>query len=112
MRLRRTIESTERFREDPFGHVINYSKKSFSKPEYKLLGYNLNYIPTPNNIDKKEIAQDIKNFGRRVKLRDHFGVSTMDKPAFKYTDKFKFKYTTPTEVYEQIIQLDKNYPRD
>jgi hypothetical protein len=84
MRLRRTIGSTERFREDPFGQVINFSKKSFSKPEYKLLGYNLNYIPTPNSINKKELAQDIKQFGRRIKLRDHFGNSPSDKPAFKY----------------------------
>ena len=84
MRLRRTIGSTERFREDPFGQVINFSTKSFSKPEYKLLGYNLNYIPTPNTINKKELAQDLKLFGRRIKLRDHFGISPTDKPAFKY----------------------------
>ena len=85
MRLRRTVRSTERFREDPFGNVINFSKKSFSKPEYKLLGYNLNYIPTPNSINKSELAKDINKFARRIKLRDHFGASLpSDKPAFKY----------------------------
>ena len=62
---------------------MNLSGKSFTKAQFKLLGYNLNFIPTPKNINKKTISADIKKFGRRVKLRDHFGISHTDTPAFK-----------------------------
>ena len=62
---------------------MNLSGKSFTKAQFKLLGYNLNFIPTPNNINKKTISADIKKFGRRVKLRDHFGISHTDTPAFR-----------------------------
>ena len=62
---------------------MNLSDKSFTKAQFKLLGYNLNYIPTPNHINKKELSTDIKKFGRRIKLRDHFGISHTDTPAFK-----------------------------
>ena len=41
--------------------------------EYKLLGYNLNFIPAPDKINKKEILDNVNNFNRRVKLKSHFG---------------------------------------
>ena len=85
MRLRRTLKRTTRSREDPYGQVINLSTKHFSKPEFKVLGYNLNFIPTPDKINKKELAQDMKKFGRRIKLRDHFGDTLSEKPIFKTT---------------------------
>ena len=62
---------------------MNLSKREFTKTEYKLLGYNLNFIPTPKSINKKNLTQDIKQFNRRVKLRDHFGLTTPEKQAFK-----------------------------
>ena len=37
------------------------------------MGYNLNFIPTPEKINKKELLDDINNFNRRIKLRSHFG---------------------------------------
>ena len=55
--------------------MINLSSKQFSKHEFKILGYNLNFIPTPEKINKKQLEQDLKKFGRRIKLRDHFGES-------------------------------------
>ena len=75
MRICRAVGSTERFIDDPFGNVINLSNKSFSKPQYKLLGYNLNFVPTPSKINKLELNKDILQFGRRIKLRDHFGLT-------------------------------------
>ena len=62
---------------------MSLSDKSFTKAQYKLLGYNLNYIPTPNHINKRELFSDIKKFGRRIKLRDHFGITHTNTPAFK-----------------------------
>ena len=37
------------------------------------MGYNLNFVPTPENVNKNEILHDINKFNRRVKLRAHFG---------------------------------------
>ena len=62
---------------------MNLSDKSFTKAQFKLLGYNLNFIPTPNRINEKELNTDIKKFGRRIKLRDHFGITHTNTPAFK-----------------------------
>ena len=84
MRLCRAVGSTERFSDDPFGNVVNLSNKSFTKPQYKLLGFNLNFVPTPNKINKLELNKDIKQFGRRIRLRDHFGLSpNNDRPHFR-----------------------------
>ena len=55
MRLRRALKYSRRSHEDPYGQVINLSTKQFSKPEFKLLGYNLNSIPAPVKIDRKEL---------------------------------------------------------
>ena len=37
------------------------------------MGYNLNFVPTPEKIDKKELINDISKFNRRIKLKSHFG---------------------------------------
>ena len=62
---------------------MNLSSKDFTKAEFKTLGYNLNFIPTPDKPNKKQLEHDIKQFSRRIKLRDHFGVSQPVKPIFK-----------------------------
>ena len=83
MPIWRILEHATRSHEDPYGQAINLSSKTFSKPEFKTLGYNLNFIPTPGKLNKKQLEQDIKLFGRRIKLRDHFGVSQPVKQIFK-----------------------------
>ena len=37
------------------------------------MGYNLNFIATPEKINKKELMHDVNNFNRRIKLKSHFG---------------------------------------
>ena len=39
------------------------------------MGYNLNFVPTPANIKKKEILEDVKKFNRKIKLKAHFETS-------------------------------------
>ena len=45
-KLWRTVENTTRYQSDPMGHVINLSKKTFTKATFQLLNKNLNFIPT------------------------------------------------------------------
>ena len=52
---------------------MNLSKYGFTVNEYKLLGYNLNFVPTPEYVNKNELMHDIKKFNRRIKLKSHFG---------------------------------------
>ena len=46
-KLWRTVENKTRYQSDPIGHVINLSKKTFTKGTLQLLNKNLNFIPTP-----------------------------------------------------------------
>ena len=82
---RKAVKQSDRYSTDPIGQVIILSKQKFTRTEYKLLGYNLNFIQTPNSINKKDLTHDIKQFSRRIKLRDHFGLTTPEKQAFKLT---------------------------
>ena len=77
-----------------FGQVINLSGEGFTKNEYKLLGYNLNFIPTPEKLNKKEIMENINNFNRRVKLKSHFG-ETPPKEGLYFKSNSKWEPPNP-----------------
>ena len=61
--------------EDPEGYVINLTKKPFYATDYKLLGKNLNFVPTSGKPNKKDFQNDIEKYLRRVVLRAHFGAN-------------------------------------
>ena len=86
-RLRQAINRTTKHKSDPIGKVMNLSEKEFSTNEFKLLGYNLNFVPTPNKINKNELLHDVKNFNRRIKLRSHFGTLPKEGLYFKSNSK-------------------------
>ena len=69
--LMRSYLGPTRHESDPFRHVVDLSKKGFTVNEYKLSGYNLNFVPTMVQIN--ELLHDIKKINRRFKLRAHFG---------------------------------------
>ena len=61
-----------RHQSDPNGNIINLTKHSFTKAEYKLLNKNLNFIPTPKVYNKNELDADLNDFFRRIKLKAYF----------------------------------------
>ena len=63
--------------------MINLSNSGFTVNEFKLLGKNLNFVPTPDAVNKKELLKDIDKFNRRIKLRAHFGASPKEGLYFK-----------------------------
>ena len=63
--------------------MINLSGFKFTKAEYKVLGYNLNFVPTPSSINKTDMARDIKKFDRKIRLRDHYGDTPKTKQIYK-----------------------------
>ena len=84
--------------------MINLSSKDFSKAEFKTLGYNLNFIPTPGKLNKKQLEQDIKLFGRHIKSRDHFGVFQPAKPIFKSKSSWE-----PSENHHTVKTFLKDF---
>ena len=70
--IQRAIKSKIRYKSDPSGHVINLSKHSFSLDTFKLLNKNLNFVPTSEKYNKKQLDNDAENFFRLIKLRAHF----------------------------------------
>ena len=74
-KLRRTIEDSIGLQSDPAGHVINLSKKNFTKDVYKLLNKKLNFVSTQKTFDKKTqktFDKEVNDFYRRIKLKAHF----------------------------------------
>ena len=67
---------------------MNFSKHSFTVPEYKVLSYNSNFIPTPKNLNKTQLAQDICDFSRNIKLKAHFKNNT---PTDKNDESIRFR---------------------
>ena len=47
-----TTDITEMNQSDPFGKVVNLSNLGLSVNEYKLLDYNLNFLVTPDFLNK------------------------------------------------------------
>ena len=53
--LQKAISRAAWYRDEPDGNVINLSKHSFTKKQFKVLNKNLNFCPTPGYYNKKEI---------------------------------------------------------
>lgn len=51
--------------------IINLSHLKLTDAQVKLLGKGLKYTPTPNK-DSTGLASDVKDFGRKIKLREYF----------------------------------------
>ena len=56
------LQQTIRYHLDTLTNVINLSKKLFTFYEFKLLNKNLNFFPTPNRYNKKQLTNDIDAF--------------------------------------------------
>ena len=72
MKTLATFEKLIRHQSDPDGNIINLTKHSFTKAEYKLLNKNLNFIPNPKVYNKNELDTDLNDFFRRIKLKAYF----------------------------------------
>ena len=95
---------------------MNLSTKGFTSNEYKLLGYNLNFIPTPEKLNKKEVLDDINNFNRRIKLRSHFG-ATPPKEGLYFKSNSNWvppnpHYTVKTFTESFKNNMVKNFEKD
>ena len=59
IKLRGTVEDSIGLQSNLVAHVINLSKKSFTKDVYKLLNKNLNFVPTKKKMAKKHSINNL-----------------------------------------------------
>ena len=71
-RFRSEIQAIFQPLTDPYNQVINLTKKHFTKNEFKLLGKNLNFCPTPKQYNRNQLNKDLLQFYRNIKLKAHF----------------------------------------
>ena len=57
---------------DTFKNVVNLSKRVLSEPELSLLSKGLKFCPTPEKVDMYALRKDIKNYVRRIRLKEYF----------------------------------------
>ena len=70
--------------------VVNLSKRELTGAEISLLSKGLKFCPTPKKVDIYSLRKDIREYVRRVRLREYFyseqddvGGSFSDLPAFR-----------------------------
>ena len=72
IKLQRAIKNAVRLQSDPAGQIINLTQKTFSRKTFKLLNKKLNFVPTQNRMNTKELHNQLDEFYRRIKLKAHF----------------------------------------
>ena len=73
-----------------------------------MLGYNLNFVPSPNFFDKTKFKHDTKNFCRRIKLRSYFGNSNFTASPFKSTN----SSWEPKEIHHTVETFIEQFAND
>ena len=97
-------------------NVVNLSGRHLSKAEISLLSKGLKFIPTPRNIDRVALKEDLEAFGRKLRLAWHFRNEerSFESNPFRKKSKFNPKgKDAAIELYlsrleEEILAIDTN----
>ena len=104
-------------------NVFNLSHRVLTETEISLLDKGLQFVPTPEKIDRHQIKKDLERLGRHIRLKMHFqyepSANFSTKPAFRVPS----NWTPPindiqleiylSEVEEQLMNINesgKSYP--
>ena len=95
-------------------NVVNLSGRILSSAEISLLSKGLKFAPTPTNINKNILKEELEIFGRKLRLKWHFRneESLAVTNPFRHKSKFNPKgKDTAIEMYlshleEEILALD------
>ena len=71
--------------------VVNLSNRILSKAEVGLLSKGLNFSPTPSDLDRSKLKEDIESFKRRMRLKWFFRDNDRCEDNEVITNKFKCK---------------------
>ena len=82
-------------------NVINLSTRILSKAEISLLSKGLKFIPTPTSVNKASIKEELKCFGRKLRLLWHF----RNEESITISNPFKKKSTFDPKGKDAAIEL-------
>lgn len=107
--------------------VVNLSKRLLTEAEISLLSKGLKFCPMPEKIDVYNLRKDIRDYIRRIRLREYFYSEDevdgdfSDKPAFRNKSKWcpEKNREIAIEAYVDAVEkailaydLDKTYRRN
>ena len=76
-------------------------QRQLTKSEISLLSKGLEFVPTPNRIDKAKLKQELAVFGRKLRFIRHF---RNDERTFHRNKKFRPKSTFNPKNKDVIIE--------
>ena len=80
-------------------NVFNLSHRALTEHEISVLDKELNFVPTPEKLDRLQIKSDPEQLGRDIKLRMYF----KDNPTPAFAEKLAFKVrSTWTPLLEML----------
>ena len=71
-------------------NVINLSSRNLTKAEISLLSKGLKFVPTPKNINKAQIKEELEIFGRKLRLMWYFRNEEQESISNPFKKKSKF----------------------
>ena len=87
---------------------FNLSKRILSEAEISVLSKGLKFSPTPKELDRSQLKQDLEEYGRRLRLRWFFREEESDREipgGFKVPSKFNPKNVDAAiEIYLSVLE--------
>ena len=111
-KLRKSLQKSTRYHDDPFGNVVNHSKQTFTYFEFKLLNRNLNFIPNPSKYNTHQLQTDTNNFLRSIILRSHFGKNNNKKLDPYHALKESNNEWLPKKVHHTVDSFIEKFQKD
>ena len=92
--------------------IINMSSRELSSNEIKLLKKGLKFTPIPRR-NETELKTDIQEFGRELRLLEHFDNHQQEQENSLIINKFNFVPPKPSDQYPSaFLQATSNYHQD
>ena len=85
--------------------VVNLSSHTVAQPQTQLLSKNLNFCPTPTNINRIQLSADVHRFNRRLRLAEFFYDEEEDSVPYDLPPPFLRKASsfTPNEGRDSAL---------
>jgi len=85
--------------------IRNLSKLPLTKPQEKVLGRGLKFIPTPSKVDKDLLKEAVARFGRQVRIAHFFAENTSyARKKFKNPSNWSPPFT-PEDIEQRLDTL-------
>ena len=82
--------------------IINISSRELSSGEITLLEKGLKFAPTPNE-NRIELKQDLQDFGRKMRLLEHFDGREQQRDTSLVKNKSNYVPPLPTDQYLSVF---------